>query len=505
MVSILSLFKSEPRVIYKRSPPKIVEKIVYQKSFNAAKIDRLNEDFRVAMARINEDIKNSLTNLRGRSRTSAENNDYYKRYLALYVSYVIGPQGFTLVGRAKNANDSVDKKGNNLVERAWKEYGKKKYFSYNKKETFYSLQHRCCYQFARDGEVLIRIHRGVKNKYGIAFSVIDADFLDETYNVKANEYGQGNKICQGIEIDSREQVVGYWLTVGNNTTDLFGNIIKGGEKEFVKADEIIHWYNKVEVNQYRGFPPGQNLLLSLHGLSELNESEMVSYRAGSCKMGFKQQKFPSEETAGFNPSAGNGSNIDEIQAGLIETLGPNEEFIGYNPDHKSGNWETFSRGILRSAASGCGFPYPLLSNDYSGLSQDAVTLMINDAREYAISQQNICVDDFIDEIYNVAYPYIFFKVPLPYSRIDKFEDHEFRGRAFKALRPLDDMQSMEIAVNNGLGSRTKYNRDLNLDIEDTFSELENEEIMAKDAKFPLRNQGGTTEHNINSGATNEKV
>lgn len=500
MVSIFNLFKSKPQIEYRE---KIVEKVVYQRSYNAAKIDRLNEDFRVSMARINEDIRNSLTNLRGRSRQSAQNNDYYIRYLDLYVSYIIGSQGFTLVNRGKDDNGKADKEGNNKVERAWKEFGKKKNFSFNKRETFFSFQKRACYGFARDGEVFIRIHKGVKNGYGVAFSIIDPDFLDETYNVDAQGMKNGNHISQGIEFDSMGNAIRYHFTDPKLMNQNYGGTPRGGEKIIVDASDIIHWFNKVEVNQIRGFPPAQNLLLALHGLSELNDSEMVSFRAGSCKMGFIQQKFPSEETNGFDGKTkdANGNYIDEIQAGLIEKLDANEEFIGYNPDHKSGNWETFSKGILRSAASGCGFPYPLLANDYSGLSQDGVALMVADARDYAISMQNICVGDLIDPIYETVYPYMFFKVALPYGKIDKFSDHEFRGRAFKSLRPLEDAKSMEIFVNNAIASRTKYNRDLNLDIDDTFAELEYEEEMAKDTKVPLRNQGGTTAHNINDGGT----
>jgi len=497
-MNLFSLFKSKPKEEIKPEV-KIVEKIIYQKSFNSAKIDRLNEDFLVAIARINEDIRNSLSNLRGRSRTSAQNNDYYIRYLDLYTSYLIGAQGFTLVCKGKDNNGEIDRSGNKAVEKGWKDFGKKTSFSRNKRETFFSFQYRAAYTFARDGEVFVRIHKGksAKNKYGISYSFIDADYLDESYNVESSSMRNGNRICQGIELDMFDTVVGYWFTEVPETINNYGTVPKGGIKSFVPADEIIHWYNKVQMNQYRGFPPGQNLLISLHGLSELNESEMVSFRAASCKMGFKQQKFPSEEAIDFVGGADN-RDYDELQPGVIEKLGYNEEFIGFNPDHKSGNWETFSKGILRSASSGCGFPYALISNDYEGLSGDAVRVMILDAREYAIGKQNLMKDELIDPIYESAYPYFFFSVSLPYNKIDKFSDHDFRGRAFQALRPLEEANAMKILWDCGGDSRTDYMRTLNKDIDDIFSELGYEEELSVFYGIPLRNQGGYSELNMPS-------
>ena len=495
--------KSEPKVIIKE-----VEKIVYKRSFNAAKIDRLNQDFVSAVAKINEDIRGSLTNLRGRSRTLAQNNDYYIRALSLWCNYVVGPQGQTLVSRIRDLNGEQDKTANILVESGWKDFCKKKNFTLNNQQTFHSFQAQCAYTFARDGEVFIRKIKGKEYKHGMTLQVIDADFLDETYyNDKLNN---GNQIYQGIEIDPIGNIIGYHFNdpkeVKNNT---YMGLNKGGKRKFYGADEIIHWFNKVESNQYRGFPVFQNLLIALFGLSELNESEMVAFRAASCKMGFIEQEFPDENlSAGFGTVEDeNGNTIDEIQAGLVQKLNRGEKFVGYNPDHKSGNWETFSRGILRSAASGSGFPYCLIANDYSGMDADSVRLQINDVRDFAVTKQRLMCDDLIDPIFEDWLPLsiISDEIKLPIAKIDKFMEHEFRGRPFQALRPLEEAQANQIMWDTGGNSRTNYHRGLNLDTDDIFSELGHEEDLSQFYKIPLRNQGGTSADNIGKGGMNGKV
>lgn len=488
--------KSEPKVIIKE-----IEKKVYVKGFNAAKIDRLNEDFRIAVAKINEDIRNSLTNLRGRSRTLSQNNDYYIRALNLWCNYVVGPQGQTLVSRVKDSNGKNDKDAMSKIEMAWKDFCKKKNFTLNKRLTFHSFQHYCAYSFARDGEVFIEIIEGADNKHGITFQVIDPDFLDEADNVDLLD--NGNHVCQGIEIDRAGNVVGYRFKDPSEVISNYGIIPKGGKKIFKSADKIIHWYNKIECNQYRGFPVFQNLLIALFGLSELNESEMISFRAASCKMGFIEQEFPDEFSGFGNVKDGDGNYIDEIQAGLVQKLNRGEKFVGYNPDHKSGNWETFSRGILRSAASGSGFPYCLLSNDYTGMDADSIRLQMNDARDFAITKQKQMCDDLIDPIFESWLPFglLTQTIPLPLSKIDKFSDREFRGRPFQSLRPLEEAQANQIMWENGGNSRTNYHRGLNLDTDDIFAELGYEEELSSYYNIPLRNQGGTMADNIGKGDT----
>jgi len=226
-------------------------------------------------------------------------------------------------------------------------------------------------------------------------------------------------------------------------------------------------------------------------------------------MVFIEQEFPNVNiTSGYGTlEDANGNTIDEIQAGLVQKLNRGEKFVGYNPDHKSGNWETFSRGILRSAASGSGFPYCLFSNDYSGMDADSVRLQINDVRDFAVSKQKMMVDDLIDPIFEEWLPLALLteSVKLPLNKIDKFSDHEFRGRPFQSLRPLEEAQANQIMWENGGNSSTNDHHGLNLDTDDIFSELGYEEELSAYFKIPLRNQGGTASDNLGKGATNEKV
>lgn len=488
----------------------IKEKIVYKnmshKNFDSARFDRLTLDFLESMQQINDDIKNSLTKLRGRSRTLAQNDDYYKRCLQLWVSYIVGPKGLTLVCKSKNNDNKDDKSANDQIERDFKRFCNKKYFSKDKSLSFLSAQNYEEYCFARDGETFTRIHRGVKNEYGVAFSFIDPEFLDETYCV--NDF-KGGKISQGIQFDGEGSIVGYWFNdpkgySKNSTTPANP---KSLEKVFIPADQIIHRFNQVEPNQIRGFPVFQNIMLSLFALSKLNESEMVNYRYSSCKMATIESDFPDEinmpSVGETNTSGSPYYRMDMLEPGIVEELEMGKHLNLLSPDHKTGNWDLFSKGILRSASSGSGFPYCLISNDYSGLNSDVVRLIINDARDFAMANQCLFACDWADHIYDefLLFSLLSNKINLPISKIEKYREHEFRGRTFQSLRPLEDQQALALAVEHGNGSRTEHFRGLNLNVDDVFAELGHEEDLSRQFGVPIRNQGGTTSHNLGAGVS----
>lgn len=495
-MSFIDYFKPKPII-----KEVIKEKIVYKqkRGFDSARFDRLTADFIQAVESLNKDIGSDLTAMRNRSRNLYKSNDYYKRCVELYVKYVIGPQGITLVNRAKDERGEDDKNANDKIEKDFRIFGKKNNFTLNKTDSFYSFQEFLARCKARDGETFTRKHKHIKTKYGIAYSYIDPELLDEKYNV--DQLPNGNYIAQGIEFDKSNNIVMYHFNDPKNTNKSYYHSQISKEKIKIPADEIIHDFNKVEPNQIRGFPKFQGIMLALFGLASLNESEMVNYRYSSCKVATIEQDFPDEnQVAGYSgePTDITGKTLDNLEPGEVWTLNQGEHLNFTSPDHKTGNWDLFQKGILRSVSSGSDLPYCLVANDYAGMDENSIRLQRNDVIDFAMKEQNLFIENWGDQVYDDFIKFSLLKqtTGLPFSKIEKFSEHEFRGRSFQPLNPLQEAQANKINWENAGNSRTNYHRSLNQDTYDIFSELGNEEKLSRQFKISIRNQGGTAADNV---------
>lgn len=69
------------------------------------------------------------------------------------------------------------------------------------------------------------------------------------------------------------------------------------------------------------------------------------------------------------------------------------------------------------------------------------------------------------------------------------------GRAFEAI-DSNEYQANASNIANGLDSRTNILASKNMEVEDIFRELGDEEELATDEGYPLRNYGGYAELNM---------
>ena len=96
--------------------------------------------------------------------------------------------------KARNADNSLDIIGNNVLEREWKRWGKRGNCTIDGKMSFLDAQKLFIETLARDGEVLIRhiTSNNPNDPYRIQF--LDADYLDEEENKVMNN---GQEIIMG--------------------------------------------------------------------------------------------------------------------------------------------------------------------------------------------------------------------------------------------------------------------------------------------------------------------
>lgn len=478
---------------FKNSIEKVEPESFSRRSFISATTNRLTQDFNSAQNSINNDIYSSLEKTRGRSREAFINNDHYRRYIKRYITGVIGAQGVTLASKIKDEQGKVDKNDVATVEKGWKLFSKKENFSCSKAISFHMFSMICVGQKKRDGEAYIRLLRGFDNYFSFAIQIIEPHYLDEGYNL---DLANGNCVRNGIEFNKWGERINYHFSEMLKTENAFSNSQKYGKKVIIPADEIIHYFKPDEFSQNRGYPEAQQTMLDIHNLKGTNSAEVIKKRIISNNMGF----FMPPEGQDYQGDSLNadGTGDFEVEAGMMKKLPAGTTVAQFNPDDSGDGNSVFNKLMLRQMAVGTGLAYHSLTNDYDGLNKEALRDITINERDEFILEQAIFIEQVATPIFLewLKFAILTGKLDLPFAKIEKFRSHEFLPRAFAPINDLEEAQANDISINNATKSRTQINRARNVDQDEIFAELSQEEIDSKDALVPLRNQGGTASMNL---------
>jgi capsid protein len=155
------------------------KKQVARRNYAAASKSRLFADFNASNRSADSEIRWALRDLRNRSRDLERNNEYFKRYLQLLRTNVVGENGFRLQLRARDLNGKIDMTGNNIIEGAWAEFSRLGGPTVDGQMSMIDLSNHIISSVARDGEVFLQIIKRPFLRHGIALMIIEPDRIDE--------------------------------------------------------------------------------------------------------------------------------------------------------------------------------------------------------------------------------------------------------------------------------------------------------------------------------------
>ena len=110
------------------------------RNYKASQSGNLFADWVSGSSNADSNIRFNLRKIRDRCREQSRNNDYAKRYLQLLVTNVVGQNGIRMQSKARNADNSLDIIGNNVLEREWKRWGKRGNCTIDGKMSFLDAQ-----------------------------------------------------------------------------------------------------------------------------------------------------------------------------------------------------------------------------------------------------------------------------------------------------------------------------------------------------------------------------
>jgi lambda family phage portal protein len=459
-----------------------------KRSYDAARINRLNRDWSVVNTGINFEMRKNLRILRARSRNLARNNDYVKKFLSMVRNNVAGPAGIRLQARAMNQKEELDQILNRTVERAWTKWSHKENASLSGRLSWTAIQRKAIGTIARDGECLIRM-MAASNPFGFALKCISVDWLDETFNQRLTN---GNRVIMSVEIDQDDRAVAYWLTPPPADYQFLDNTVRSRTR--IPAEEIIHIYLMDDENsdddcQTRGVPWVHTAMARLRNLGGYEEAEVIAARIGASKMGFFKEETPDADsyTGDDDEDEKTPLLMDSASPGQFGVIPAGYDFKEWNPQHPNTSYGPFVKSTLRGVAAGLDVTYFSLAEDLEGVNYSSARIGLLSERDVWRALQNFLIEHLNRTVFLawLKSAMLTGALKIRVSDYERLTEPQWQPRGWRWVDPAKEVQANIEAINNGLDTRTDVIAEQGGDFEETITTLANEQklIEAKGVKL----------------------
>lgn len=438
--------------------------------YEGAAGNRLTLDWVAPILSPDQECRGNLRLLRARGRELVRNNPIAKHFLNLLATNVVGVSGIRYRARVRNNDGQFNRAFNRKIEDSWKEWSKKGNCTVDGKMSLRAVEDLVLRTVAMDGEAFVRKIRGFPNKWGFALQTIDADQVDHLYSRAPSK--AENEIRLGVEVDKWGAPAAYWVNPGH-PSDFGGSLLR----ERIPADQIIHVFDPLRVNQTRGltwFHPVMMALKMLHGYSE---AELTAARVGAAKAGF----FEYTDTATFDAPNPDTPLRMEANPGIYEKLPPGLTFKPNNSDHPANAFENFVKTNLRLIASGVGASYNSLANDLVGVNYSSLRSGLLIERDHWSVVQQWYSEALMQPLFDGWLPMALLTGELVLDSRDpaRFNAGAWMPRGWRWVDPLKDSQGAIIDVAACLDSPQRIVAERGDDIEEILEERAEFEKLCK--------------------------
>lgn len=447
------------------------------RNYSGASKSRLFTDFIAPSNSADSNLKYQLGTLRDRSRDLARNNEYAKRFLNLIKTNVVGESGFTLQVRARNDDGQLDASGNTILENAFKAWGRMGSAEVSGRMSWLDCQRFTAEGLARDGEVFIKKIRNPRFRNGFTIQFIEPDLVDHEKN--GHNEDNGNEIRMGVELDEFHRPVAYYILTDHPNDDFFATP-RSRKHIRVPADQIIHVFMPSRTYQTRGEPFMAPAIAGLKMLGGYREAELVAARSAAAKFGVITT--PSGDEYVGDDETDDGVPIIDMEPGTYSQLPAGHEFQMIDPTHPTTAFADFESAVLRGIASGLNVSYTSLSNDLTGVSYSSIRQGTIEERDHYRLLQSFLIEHFCEPIFRAWLDAALDigSIPIPINKFDKFSDNiHFRGRGFAWVDPQREISASVVGLQNGLLSMNDVAANYGRDVEELFTQIQNDKEMAE--------------------------
>lgn len=297
--------------------------------------------------------------------------------------------------------------------------------------------------------------------------------------------GAGNKIYDGVEVDSEGRIVAYYVCDG------YPNQITGKKLEWIRVKayggktgqpNVLQIMESERPDSYRGVPYLAQVIEPLLQMRRYTESELMAAIIQSFFTAWIETEsdvtdIPINEVGAgdiggipsMNPSEENRSlseNEYEMGPGTVTHLKPGEKINFGNPNIPTAGFETFMRALTKQIGAALEIPYDVLVKEFNA-SYSASRAALLEAWEAVKMRRSWFVEDFCQPVYEM-----WLAEAVARGRVKApgfFDDPAIRaawcgaqwvGPIQGQLDPLKEAKAAVVLIENGLKTRKQVTTEL---------------------------------------------
>lgn len=356
------------------------------RKYDSAQHGRRGKEWRgVGSTSANTEIEAANNTLRDRSRDLGRNNPYARRAFNLIANNTVGAgiqPGIRPLAGKKPA--SVER-----IRQMWKTWADGTGCDVERLKTFWAIEHMVMKAVTESGECFV-VFRKRKDTPGVPLQlqVLEADYLDSTRELPAENRSNGSYIMQGIQFRADGSREGYWLWNGHPGET---RTMRGIMSEFIRSEDVVHVFLQERPGQIRGVPFLASVMQRLRDFDEYEDTQLVRQKIAACFVAFIED--PTDATPGARNTAGH-PDLEKVEPGIIERMGPGQKITFGNPPPTE-NYSEYSTAILRGIAAGAGISYEGLTGDLSQVNFSSARLgWLEFQRQIEAWQWNMLIPQF---------------------------------------------------------------------------------------------------------------
>lgn len=355
-----------------------------QRNYDAGNGSRLNANWRATNESAEFTDRYSRDTVRARARDLERNSDMMNSIIGPFVRNVIG-KGLVLKA------ETDDTELNGQIEALWKIWCKKRNCDVTGTQSLNQMLRMAVRRKKVDGGVLFVKRYTAGGVLPFKLQMFEVDELDVS---QASPKHKGNRVVGGIEYNSYNAPVGYWIR--QYSVDGFSL----NDSVYVSAKDVIFYFSKRRPSQLREMSDMSQTITRIRDVNEFMVAVSVKQRIEACLSVFIKRSYPAAGIGRGNVDSTPRQTYDGkmLSPGMIKEMNAGDEVQVVNPQGQATDAASYTKLQQRMIGAGQGLSYEATSRDmgettYSSARQS----IIEDGMTYA--EEDELLADVMDEIY----------------------------------------------------------------------------------------------------------
>ena len=289
----------------------------------------------------------------------------------------------------------------------------------NDQNNFYELQQIAFSDWLKNGEEFCLIRYDSEKPYmpyQLRLKLVEGDristpgSLDGDYNPYRQTLPNGNKIINGVEIDSKGKVIAYHISSffpGDNiiTERKWTRIEKRGKK--TGNPNILHMFNAERADQYRGVPFLAPIIETLKQMTRYTEAEITAALIGAIfsvfvttETGDDIGEYVGDDIEEMSPPDQEDDELVLSTGASVHFLKDGEKVNAVQATHPTGNFEQFISSMAIHVGAALEIAPEVLQKKFA-LSFSAAKGAMSETWKAFRMRRSWFIKDFCQEVYQL--------------------------------------------------------------------------------------------------------